>query len=258
MRLLSLVLVLAISPQVYSFGQTGHRVTGSIAELNLKPSTRQAIAKLIGPQSLAEVSTYVDEMRSDPAHFWQKTASPYHYITLPNGKSYQQVGTPPQGDALFALKKYSAVIKNKKSSTQDKQLALKFIVHIIGDLHQPLHVGRGDDRGGNDVKLKYFRKSSNLHRVWDSEIIDSKQLSFSEWTLWLNRQISESDKQDWYTADPMVWVKESKEIREKIYPEKDQLGYRYTYENLPIIKQRLKQAGIRIAAYLDNLFAEKK
>ena len=249
-------LLIVISPSALSFGQTGHRITGAIAELNINPATRHEIDKILGNQSLAEASTYVDEMKSDPAKFWQKTASSYHYMTIPNGKSYKQVGAPAQGDAITALNHFTKVVKDKTSSIKDKRIALYFIIHIIGDLHQPLHVGRGDDRGGNDIKVKFFRKSSNLHRIWDSEMIDSKQLSYTEWTDWLNRQITANNKKAWHTIDPLVWANESKKIREQIYPDKKQIGYRYNYDHLPIVKKRLKQAGIRMAAYLDALFSK--
>ncbi|MDQ7051079.1 MAG: S1/P1 nuclease [Enterobacterales bacterium] len=194
MRIVSLLLLLALSPSAFSFGQTGHRITGAIAELNIKQTTRSEIDKILGNQSLAEASTYVDEMRSNPSKFWQKTANPYHYMTIPNGKSYKQMGAPTQGDAITALNHFTMLVKDKKASIKDRRIALYFIIHIIGDLHQPLHVGRGDDRGGNDIKIKFFRKSSNLHRIWDSEMIDSKKLSFTEWADWLNRQITTNNK----------------------------------------------------------------
>ena len=240
--------------KVNALGQTGHRITGELAERHINSHTKKALKSILGNVTLAEVSTWADEMRSDPAEFWQKTASPYHYVTVPKGKTYSEVGAPKQGDAVVALNKFSKILKNSQSSKADKALAVKFIVHIIGDLHQPLHAGNGLDRGGNQIKLKFYRKETNLHRVWDTDLIERRHLSFTEWTNWLDKEISVSDIKKWGTNNPLVWIKESVKIRDVVYPKEESIGYAYQYKNMPVIKMRLKQAGIRIAYYLDELF----
>jgi hypothetical protein len=250
-----LIAFLLLSPTaVLAWGQTGHRVTGSIANAYLSDKARLAIEKILPNESLAEASTYADEMRSNPSKYWQRTASSFHYVTIPKGQKYEKA--PKKGDSLSALKKFKKVLLNKKSSIEDKQLALRFIIHIIGDLHQPLHVGNGTDRGGNDRKLSFFWADSNLHRVWDSGMIDQKKLSYTEWTKWLSQKISVEDFQVSYQADPMIWVEESATIRPGIYPESDSISYDYMYHNLPIVKQRLQKAGIRIAAYLNEIYED--
>ena len=123
-----------------------------------------------------------------------------------------------------------------------------------GDMHQPLHVGNGTDRGGNDVKVIYRGQLSNIHRVWDTNMIESQNLSFTEWTNWLATKITEQDLQDWSSLDPFVWAKESQDIRMTIYPEKEQLGWAYQHQHLPTVKLRLKQAGVRLAFYLNEIF----
>jgi len=249
--------LLMASLPIYALGQTGHRVTGEIAESYLSASAKQALADILDNQSLAEVSTYADQMRSKHDPFWQKVASPYHYVTIPDGKTYHQVGAPEKGDAVFALSLYTKQLKNPSSTKAEKALAIKMIVHLIGDLHQPLHVGTGLDRGGNDVRVKFFNRHTNLHVVWDSKMIDSTQLSFTELALWLNRTISKQDLKNWSDADPQVWIKESMELRNSIYPEDSDtpnLRYQYLYNNLPKLKLRLKQAGVRVAVYLNEVF----
>ncbi len=245
---------LIMSSNIKALGQTGHRITGELAEIHINAHTKKALKSILGHKTLAEVSTWPDEMRSNPDEFWQKTASPYHYVTVPKGKTYSEVGAPKQGDSVYALNKFSKVIKNKNSSIEEKALAVKFIVHIIGDLHQPLHAGNGLDRGGNQVKLKFYNKETNLHRLWDTDLIERRRLSFTEWSNWLDKEISPSDITSWKTNDPMVWIEESIKIRDEIYPKEDSIGYDYLYKNMPVIKTRLKQAGIRIAYYLDELF----
>jgi hypothetical protein len=143
---------IALSGQALAWGQNGHRVTGAIAQQYLTPQAQQAISQILVNEDLAEASTYPDEMRADPSEFWKKTANPWHYVTVPVNKTYQEVEAPEEGDALTALNQFTASLKDPKASLADKQLALRFIVHIIGDLHQPLHVGNGTDKGGNDFK----------------------------------------------------------------------------------------------------------
>lgn len=245
---------LILCSNAFGWGQTGHRVTGNIAEQYLSQNAQAEILKLFPNESLAEISTYADEKRSDPSKFWKKTASPWHYVSVPEGKTYKQVGAPDEGDAYTALKNFSATLKNNNASVEQKRLALHFIVHIIGDLHQPLHAGNGTDRGGNDVKLKFFWKDSNLHRVWDSEMIDGKQLSYSEWTEWLGKKISPDMAKKWNEPDPLVWIAESTKLRDNLYPDSDEISYDYQYQHLPTVKSRLQQAGVRIAAYLNDVF----
>lgn len=249
-------LVLVIySQQLFAWGQTGHRITGKIAEIYLNDAATKEINDVLRDTSLAEISTYADEMRSNPSVFWQKEAGPYHYVTVPKGQTYKDVGAPEKGDSVTALEKFTALLKDKSTTRQQKRLAIAMIVHIIGDLHQPLHAGNGTDRGGNDVKLEFFWQQSNLHRVWDSGLIDRKQLSFTEWVEFLTPKISEQQLKDWYTVDPLVYIKESTEIRDTIYPDAKEISWQYLYDHSPTIELRLQQAGVRIAAYFNVLYA---
>lgn len=246
--------LLSSSPAL-GWGQTGHRVTGAIAEKYLSPLSQAALKDLLPRGSLAQASTYADEMRSDPSTFWRKTASPWHYVTVPEGQNYVNVGAPVEGDAVTALSHFKSVLLNDASTAEKKRLALRFIVHIIGDLHQPLHAGNGTDRGGNDEKLQFFWHDSNLHRVWDSEMLDQRKMSYTEWTEQLNRQITPQNIRQWASVDPFVWIQESIEIRDTIYPEEGaELSYDYLYNHLPIATERLQMAGIRIAMYLNHIF----
>lgn len=242
--------------QVHAWGQTGHRITGAIAEKYLTPEALAAIRQLLPNESLAEASTYPDEMRSNPNEFWQKQAGPYHYVTVPEGKHYHEVGAPEQGDAYSALAMFAKQVKDQTIPLAERQTALRFIVHIIGDLHQPLHAGNGTDKGGNDVKLEFFWSPSNLHRVWDSGLIDQRQLSYTEWTLWLSEKITPEQAAKWNTTDPLIYINESASMRDGVYPESDKISWDYLYQNMPNVKKRLQQGGVRIAAYLNQLFKQ--
>lgn len=255
-----------------AWGKTGHRVVAAIADTQLSGLARARVEQILGPgESLDEAANWPDEMRSAPGPFWQKTTAAWHYVTL-NGTIYDHA--PPEGDALEALNRFSKTLQDPKASLADKQLALRFIVHLVGDLHQPLHVGKCCDRGGNDVKVSWFGKPTNLHSVWDSQMVDEEQLSFTELAAKLERHISPQDVVKWWDANPLDWISESAEVRDTLYPSpakprkvenlKDEqpllpeLSYSYVYKFTPLMEQRLSQGGVRLAAFLNAVFAEPK
>ena len=224
--------------------------------------TRREVRRILGVEGIAEASTWPDFERSNPDDFWQKEAGPFHYVTVPPGKTYAEVGAPPEGDAVTALHRFAATVRDPRANPEAKALALRFIIHIVGDLHQPLHAGNGTDKGGNDVKVRFFRDDTNLHAVWDSGLIDQEQLSFTEMAAWLFPRLTPAERRDWRTTDPAVWIGESVRLRDRIYPapaatpgEPVKLGNDYVFAWTASRDRRLEQAGVRLAAYLDALFA---
>jgi hypothetical protein len=248
---------LGIASPAQAWGPIGHRITGAIADENLSGVARAQVRLLLGNEDLAEAATWPDDMKSDPSEFWQKKASPWHYVTVREGDAYKPSDAPPEGDALTALPRFTATLRDPKASIEDKRLALRFIVHIIGDLHQPLHVGGGNDRGGNDFKVTWFGKESNLHSVWDSGLIEQRSLSYSEYTRWLSRKITPEDVVAWNVRDPLVWAAESIALRKTIYPANPQISWDYAYQHRGEIDDRLERAGVRIAAYLNWIFDQE-
>jgi hypothetical protein len=248
------VLSCLMAGPAFAWGQNGHRVTGALAEPLLSRKAKAQITAILGNESLAEASTWADEMRSSPEEFWQKTASPWHYVTVPEGKTYVEVGAPPEGDAYTALKQFAVTLKDPKATLAEKQLALRFSIHIIGDLHQPLHVGTRGDRGGNDRKVTFGREETNLHAVWDGPLVDRQQLSYTEMTAFLNRRITPQLRREWSNPDPLVWIGESATLNAQIYPDEDRLSFRYAFTHQEVLDQRLMQAGVRMAAYFNDLF----
>lgn len=266
-RLLLVAAAAALIPSpAFAWGKTGHRVVAAIADTQLSGLARAHVKELLGVESLDEAATWPDEMRSAPDVFWQKTATPWHYVTL-NGITYDHA--PPEGDALEALGRFTATLKDPNASLAEKQLALRFIVHLVGDLHQPLHTGKCCDKGGNDVKVTWFGKPTNLHAVWDSQLVDEEQLSFTELAAKLKRHTSNRDVIAWWDINPRDWASESAQIRDSVYPgpsdkPKDptkmgsgpDLSYSYIYRFTPVMERRLSQAGVRLAAYLNAIYAE--
>jgi hypothetical protein len=250
--IVSLVLV-SILPS-FGWGQTGHRVVGEIATSQLKPCTEKKIAAILQGESLAMCSTWMDEVKSDKAYdHWD----PWHYCTIGDHQSYAEAGTPSQGDILMKLDEITRELETKKFKHGGEANAIKILVHLLGDLHQPLHVGRGDDKGGNDFKIKYFGKSSNLHRIWDSDLIDGTQLSYTEYSQHLLRTTTQDRVKQHQSGSYLDWANESKALRMAgIYPPADleNLSYQYGYENYSRLEERLVQAGVRLAMVLNRIY----
>lgn len=254
---LGLLFTLLVTAPAWGWGKTGHRVTGAIAERYLSGAARAEVEAILGVEDLAEASTWPDFMRADPDEFWQKTSYPWHWVTVPPGKHYSDVGAPPEGDAIAALARFRRIVVDENASLEERRLALRFIVHLVGDLHQPLHAGNGRDAGGNRFAVTFFGEPRNLHSVWDSGIIDGEQLSYSEMAEWLDRRITPERLAEWQETDPVVWATESTVIRDTIYPPEDErdLRWAYVYAHRDTVRTRLMQGGVRIAAYLNEIFA---
>ncbi|APE26874.1 S1/P1 nuclease [Aurantiacibacter gangjinensis] len=252
-----------------AWGPTGHRVSADIAAENIDGRTRAEIEAIMGHEGLPEGSTWPDEQRSNPEAFWQEEAGPFHYVTLPDGVSAEQLEHPPEGDAATALERFTAVLRDDAATREDKQRALRFVVHLVSDLHMPLHVGNGTDRGGNDVVVDWFDERTNLHWVWDEGMILRQHLSFTEYSERLQQRITPEQTIAWWDADPVTWMDESAELRDQVYPEYGRetgfgtrdipviLRYDYHWRWMPTVEHRLAQSGIRLAAYLDWVFADE-
>ncbi len=246
------ILYLASSSSMAYWGKTGHRVVGEIAEEHLSKKAKKNIEKVLGNESLAMVSNYMDFIKADDKY---RHLNPWHYATIPDSITYDDVGTPEEGDIITALRQLKQELISKDFSQGDEAFTLKSLIHLVGDIHQPLHVGTGNDRGGNDLKVKYFGKASNLHSVWDSGIINDQQLSFTEYAESLNF-VEKKLAGQWQADSIITWARESKNLRTKAYdiPEDKKLSYRYVYENIDVINLRLLQAGVRLAGLLNEIY----
>jgi len=247
-------LLLTAAP-AFSWGKTGHRVTGSIAERYLSEQALTAVRDILGVEDLAEASNWPDFMRSSQDDVW-RASGPYHYATIPEGTEYDLSMAPEAGDAYTALQMFSEMVTDENAPLEERQRALRFIVHLIGDLHQPMHVGDGSDRGGNDVTVIFFEHVTTLHLVWDEDMVDYEMLSYTEMTEWLDRRITPEQVDEWSVTDPRIWMSESAEIRPSLYPDDAELQWNYVYEHRGTMRTRLSQGGIRLAAYLNELFEE--
>lgn len=251
MRKLSiLIFSIFISLNSFGWGQIGHRVVGEIAYNHLSKKVRKQIQAVLEGHSIAMASNFMDEIKSESRY---DSLGPWHYCTIPDGEAYS--GAPEEGDVIMAINKYIDLLKNGNLSKEEEAFSLKCLIHLVGDIHQPLHVGNGTDRGGNDVKVTYFWQTSNLHRVWDTGIIDGQNLSFTEYAEWIDH-VEKGQIEQWQSDDIMVWAKESMSYRSQIYdlPKDKKINYRYNYDNIATVNKRLLQAGIRLAGLLEEIY----
>ncbi|MEQ9424170.1 MAG: S1/P1 nuclease [Cyclobacteriaceae bacterium] len=247
------LILLTLSQESFAWGKTGHYVVGQIADRRLSKSAQRAINEILRGESLAMVGNYMDAIKSDSSYDHMR---PWHYCTIPDSLSYDQAGTPEEGDVIQTIDRVISELQSKQFTDSDEAFALKILVHLIGDIHQPLHVGNGEDRGGNDIRTEFFWQSSNLHRVWDSGIIENQKLSYSEWSDWLLSTTSDDEIKEWENAEVIGWANESKALRDQVYdlPKDAKINYEYEYRNLDVVKQRLLQAGIRLAFVLNSIY----
>lgn len=249
------VLFLTFSSQAIAndWGKTGHRVIGEVAQQHLTPKTTQQVNTILNGMSLAFASTYADEIRSDGRY---NHLAPWHYVNMEKDICYNDAEKNPNGDIVTAMQYCIDVLKNAESSVDDKAFYLKLLVHFIGDIHQPLHAGRKSDKGGNDINVTWFGEPTNLHRLWDSDLIDHYQMSYTELTENLPK-LSEQQKRSSMAASRLDWVHESQQLATRIYektPADAQLGYVYHYQNFDTVRDRLLHAGLRLAATLNAIF----
>jgi hypothetical protein len=246
----AIVLYCAMAPPAAAWGPTGHRAVGRVAERHLTPEAARAVRDLLGSEQLAYVTTWADEIRSEPRGV---KAEPWHWVTIPDGQTYDATPKNPEGDVLEAIARMERTLGDRTAPRLERTEALKWLSHLIGDLHQPLHVGRGDDRGGNDLVVLWFGEPTNLHAVWDSKVIENSQLSFSELADLVDHPTAE-EVRSWQASRPGDWARESQELRPACYAIGDRrLSYRYIYDTWPIMQRRLLQAGVRLAGELNRL-----
>ena len=195
------------------WGKTGHRATGEIAQKHLSKKTKKAISALLDGHSLAFVSNYGDDIKSNSIY---NKYRPWHYVNFPFGEKYEEHPKSEKGDLILAINECVAVLKDEKSTKEEKVFSLKMLVHFMGDLHQPLHVGLAEDKGANDFQVRWFNSGTNLHTVWDSKMLDSYEMSYSELAE-NSDKLSKAQLATVESGTVLDWMYESRSLCEDIY-----------------------------------------
>jgi hypothetical protein len=252
-RLLLAVSLLFLPAPVQAWGSLGHHLTARLAMDYLSSDARREVRRLLGSSSLTDASTWADSIRGQ-----RPETGPWHYINVPVDSSFEGWSRfcPPEGCVLSAIDRYTGILADRTRPDAERAEALRFLIHFIGDVHQPLHVGDHGDRGGNLVQVTWQGRPTNLHSVWDSFLIGSAGLDEDAWLGRLRKTAKRLNRKEVARGAPADWGAESHSIaRDHGYtlPSPPELGGDYAAENLPLAERRLAQAGIRIAAVLNQL-----
>lgn len=251
----SLGIMLSVSASAFAWGQKGHDVTAFIAEKHLTPTAKAACESILDGKSIVYWANWADNACHTPQYEYQKT---WHYRNIDAGEDYDKFPRNENGDVTTAIRNQYMVLADTKSSMDEKQLALKLLVHFVGDIHQPMHMGHLSDRGGNSVKVKYFNSDRNLHGIWDSSLVESAHnWTYTEWQDQIDRASKDEEAVIISSTDPDDWGKETFAYATEIYdktPEGTNISYDYIAEWTPMIEQQLLKGGLRLAHLLNSLF----
>jgi hypothetical protein len=258
-KLLLGIIILYAPLQSMAWGTEGHRIAGQIADNYLTAKARAAIKAILGDETIAMTSNWADFIKSDPNYSYLYN---WHFVDLDKVYAYPELqeylNKDTNTDAYTKLNFLIAELKKKDLTKENKLLYLRMLIHIVEDVHQPLHVGHTDDKGGNDIKLTWFNNSTNLHSIWDSQLIEFQQLSYTEYTAAINHT-TVAQREEWQKAPISQWLFESNQIAEKVYSEVksgDTLNaYKYNFNHIETVNQQLLKAGVRLAGILNQLFS---
>jgi len=256
-KLLLIVGLFYIPLQSIAWGTQGHRICGQIASTYLTPKARKAIEAILGNESLALAGNWADFIKSDPDYSY---LSSWHYINFDRQLTYPEMveflNHDNNVDAYTKLQFLVRELKKGGLSRAKQLLYVHMLIHIMEDIHQPMHTGHADDKGGNDIKVNWFSNQTNLHSVWDSQLIDFQQLSYTEYAAAINHS-TPAQRTEWQKAPISQWIFESSQIAEKLYTEikpGETLNYKYNFTHINTLNQQLLKAGIRLAGVLNVIF----
>lgn len=239
----------------FGWGQKGHDTTAYIAECHLTPSAKDSISKILDGKSLVYYANWADNACHTSPYAYTKT---WHYKNIDEGQEYAKVKDIKEGTIVTALNEQISKLNNPSTSNDDKWLALVLTIHFLGDIHQPMHMGRLSDRGGNKHDIKYFNSGTNLHSAWDSKLPESAhKWSYTEWQYNIDRETPEVEEQILDGGTPYSWGKETYEIAKKVYdttPIGTNIAYDYIAEWTPVIELQFLRGGLRLADVLNEAF----
>jgi S1/P1 Nuclease len=241
-----------------AWGMLGHRIVAQIADSYLNAKARAAIKQIMGNESLAMAANWADFIKSDTSYRYLET---WHYIDFPKGMSYdqmkQELKTDSAADVYTAINRIVNELKNKNLPQEKKLFDLRLLIHFIGDIHQPLHVGVEGTSGGNDIKVTWFGTPTNLHRVWDANLIEYQQLSYTEYVTDINHTTL-AQRKKWQGQPLSQWLFESYSLAEQIEGEVTEqnakLSYRYNFDHVQTLNEQLLKGGVRLAGLLNSIF----
>lgn len=254
-------LLFPIAVLLASWGAVGHQTVARIAENHLSPQAQLAVKDLLGNETLPGISSWADQIKSDPAY---SATGSYHFVNLPSGLNYIQFSSSIKAltnDNLYqALSKYENILADPNQSHEKRAEALKFIVHLVGDAHQPMHISRAEDKGGNTIQVQFDGQGTNLHALWDGKLISRTGQNSEELSkLWDN--VTPAQILQWQKDPEIKWIYESYQLSGNLYAEIEKgnkLGEDYYKKHISEIQLRITQGGIRLAGLLNQILKNYK
>lgn len=255
----ALTLALLLPIAAHAWGPEGHRATAAIAAQRLCPAADLELARLLGDMTMAEAATWPDQIRGEAR--WAHTRD-WHYINIGDYEPFSALveGEPGHGRLLSAIRDNLELLADGQADDRRRREALAFVLHLVGDLHQPLHVGRSEDRGGNAITVKFAGGETNLHRLWDGGLLRSAGLRPEDYLRSL-APLVELGADAWEHGTLEDWAGESRRLRPWVYDfdqrrRVPQISRRYAETGRQLTALRLAQAGVRTAWLLNGLWCE--
>lgn len=253
--LLVLFFLMSASP-AGAWGREGHEIIGKVAEAHLAEPTRRAALQLLSGQALSAVAYWADEVRDARPETMR-----WHFVNVPRNAprfdATRDCTHTLEGDCtVAAIHRARVAIANTSRSSEERAEALKFLVHFIGDLHQPLHCADNNDRGGNDVAVVFFRTPTNLHAVWDGGLIQKTGASVEAYVSRLLAWLKLQNQSALAAGTVEAWANECHSLaRRHAYrlPEDRVLAGHYYDRSIPVVDAQLSKAGLRLGRMLNEL-----
>lgn len=250
-RLFFVCIIVFASLKSFSWGAKGHKIVAVLAKeaLSANQQVIDSVQYFLGKMSFEEASVWMDEVRSDKAYDYLKEK---HYVNVERDATYVK---NKEDNVVNELELILGILSKKGARDKDKiAFALRELFHLIGDIHQPLHCGYGEDRGGNSIDITYGGKPTNLHALWDSGIITEESISLNDCKKFAN-SIPVKEQGEIQQVNVVKWMQEAREYLPFIYGfEKGKINSDYSSKAKPIIEKQIVRAGIRLAAILFRNF----
>ncbi|MES2828567.1 MAG: S1/P1 nuclease [Bacteroidota bacterium] len=256
-KILILTSLLYIPINAGAWSMLGHRIVGQIADNHLSPRAKKALKLILGNESIAMASNWGDFIKSDSNY---DSLYNWHFVNLPGGLDKQGVfsylETEKEANVYNRALQMINVLKDKNSLPAQKQFAARMLIHLIGDLNQPMHTAHKEDLGGNKVYVTWFGEKSNLHKVWDDELIDYQRLSYTEYAKAIDFP-SDADLLTWKANSLKDFIYGSYMACSKIYeytkPEA-KLSYKYNFDFVDTLNTQLLTGGICLANVFNSIY----
>ncbi len=247
-------IALATAVSAMAWGQKGHDTVAAIAERHFSAATADSVSAILDGMSPVYWANWLDNASHTPDYAYTKT---WHYKNIDAGVPYDSVPPCPTGDVVTAIREQIAVLASPTSSKAQKSLAMKILIHVVGDLHQPMHMGHASDKGGNTVQVRFFNDGTNLHAAWDSRIPGAAHSwTYTEWADQLDRLPADRASEA-AAGNVDDWARQSTEIAGRIYdyfPSGSRISYNQIAYWTPTVEQQLLRGGLRLARILNALY----